>query len=309
LSHRLARIEYAPASVIRKLAFDDEIEVAGPVLSESERLDDEALIENASTKSQDHLLAIAGRRALSEAVTDVLAWRGDRDVAHAVARNEGARFSGAGFLHMVKRAENDSILAENLGLRRDIPRHLFQQLIAKASDDAKKRIACERPEMLDEIQSSVANVAGELQSKFGPGSRNYFVAKRTVSIQHRLGNLHESSIAGYAVAHKVEEVTIGMSLLAGLPVDVIERALFDRSRELLLMLAKALGFSWDTTMALLFFGAREHRITAGELHDLERDYARLNVQTSRSVLEFYQSRKKPGVAYGDGLRESDLQAH
>ncbi|WP_407160593.1 DUF2336 domain-containing protein [Bradyrhizobium sp. STM 3557] len=309
LSDRLARIEYAPASVIRKLAFDDEIEVAGPVLRESDRLDDDALIENASTKSQDHLLAIASRRSLSEAVTDVLASRGNRDVAQAVARNEGARFSGAGFLHMVKRAENDSILAENLGLRRDIPRHLFQQLIAKASDDAKKRIAGERPEMLQEIQRSVANVAGELQSKFGPGSRNYFVAKRTVSIQHRLGNLHESSIAGYAVAHKIEEVTIGMSLLSGLPVDVIERALFDRSRELLLMLAKALGFCWDTTMALLFLGAREHRITAGELRDLERDYARLNAQTSRSVLEFYQSRKKPGVATSDASRESELQTH
>jgi len=32
LSHRLAKLECAPASVIRKLAFDDEIEVAGPVL-------------------------------------------------------------------------------------------------------------------------------------------------------------------------------------------------------------------------------------------------------------------------------------
>jgi len=78
---------------------------------------------------------------------------------------------------------------------------------------------------------------------------------------------------------------------------------------MLLMLAKALGFCWDTTMALLFLGAREHRITAGELRDLERDYARLNVQTSRSVLEFYQSRKKPGAALGEGQRASDLQTH
>jgi DNA phosphorothioation-dependent restriction protein DptG len=44
-------------------------------------------------------------------------------------------------------------------------------------------------------------------------------------------------------------------------------------------------------MALLFLGAKDHRITARELHDLEREYARLNIETSRSVLEFYQSRK------------------
>ncbi|MGJ4997632.1 DUF2336 domain-containing protein [Bradyrhizobium sp. HKCCYLS3077] len=294
LADRLARIEYSPASVIRKLAFDDEIWVAGPVLRESERLDDAALVENATTKSQAHLLAIAERKSLSPEVTDVLARRGDREVATAVARNHGAQFSGSGFLHMVKRAENDSILAEHLGRRLDIPRHLFQQLIAKASDDVGKRLASERPELLGEIESSVANIAGDLQSKFGPGSRNYFVAKRTVTIQHRLGNLQESTIAGYATAHKVDEVTIGLSLLSGLPVDVVDRALFDRNREMLLMLAKALGFSWDTMMALAFLGAREHKMTAGELDDLERDYIRLQTQTSRSVLEFYQTRKNAG---------------
>jgi uncharacterized protein (DUF2336 family) len=313
LAQRLARIENAPANVIRKLAFDDAIEVAGPVLRESVRLDDDTLIETASTKSQQHLLAISERKNLSEAVTDVLASRGNWDVANTVVRNDGARFSGAGFLNMVKRAEGDSILTEDLGLRRDIPRHLFQQLIAKASDEVRERLAHERPEMSEQIQTSVADVTGALQSKFGPGSRSYFVAKRVVSIQHRLGNLNESSIAGYAVAHKVEEVTIGMSLLCSLPSDVIERALFDRNREMLLMLAKALEFGWDTTMALLFLGARDHRITAGELRDLERDYARLNVQTSRSVLEFYQSRKGPAAtktADSSGKqRQADLLTH
>ncbi|MGJ5177232.1 DUF2336 domain-containing protein [Bradyrhizobium oligotrophicum] len=307
LADRLAKIEYSPSSVIRKLAFDDEIWVAGPVLRESERLDDATLVENASTKSQDHLLAIAERKSLSPAVTDVLATRGNRAVATAVARNHGAQFSGAGFLHMVQRAENDSILAEHLGRRLDIPRHLFQQLIAKASDDVGRRLAGERPELVGEIESSVANIAGDLQSKFGPGSRNYFVAKRTVSIQHRMGNLHESSIAGYATAHKIDEVTIGLALLSGLPVDVVERALFDRNREMLLMLAKALGFSWDTMMALAFLGARDNRITAGELQDMERDYARLQAQTSRSVLEFYQSRKNPGK--GGPARAPRAAAH
>ena len=72
---------------------------------------------------------------------------------------------------------------------------------------------------------------------------------------------------------------------------MIERALFDKNREMLLILAKALDFSWATTMALLFLGAKDHRITAKELKDLESEFGRLNVETSRSVLEFYQSRK------------------
>jgi hypothetical protein len=84
---------------------------------------------------------------------------------------------------------------------------------------------------------------------------------------------------------------------------VIERALVDRTREMLLMLAKALDFNWNTTLALLFLGAKDHRITARELSDLEREFGRLNVETSRRVLSFYRSRKNGESGVG---REAQL---
>jgi uncharacterized protein (DUF2336 family) len=295
LSERLARFDRAPVNIIHKLAFDDAIEVAGPVLRESKQLETYALVANACTKSQAHMLSISKREKLEERVTDELVKRGNQEVVKSVAANSGARFSDFGFLHMIKRAEGDSILAEQLGLREDIPRHVFQQLIAKATSDVKKRLERERPDMAQQIQSSLTNLAGQLQSKFGPVSRSHFVAKRVVSTQHRLGNLSESNILSYAVSHRLEEVTIGLSLLCSLPGDVIERALLDRNRETLLILCRALEFSWDTTTALLFLGAKDNRITANELKELESEYGNLNVETSRSVLEFYQSRKHGGV--------------
>ncbi|SDS87927.1 DUF2336 domain-containing protein [Bradyrhizobium canariense] len=306
LAKRLARFDRAPVNIIHKLAFDDSIEVAGPVLQESERLEAYALVANACTKGQTHMLAISKRKSIEERVTDVLVTRGNKEVVNSVANNSGARFSESGFLHMIQRAEGDSILAEKLGLREDIPRHIFQQLIAKASDDVKKRLQQERPAMVDHIQSSVSDVTGALQSKFGPVSRGYFVAKRLVATQHREGNLNENSISGYAQAHRLEEVTIGLSLLCSLPSDVIERALFDKNRETLLILAKSLDFSWATTMALLFLGAKDHRITAKDLKDTETEFGRLNVETSRTVLEFYQSRKNGGDADSDTERKPAL---
>jgi len=306
LARRLARFAKAPVNIIHKLAFDDSIDVAGPVLRESERLEAYALVANACTKGQSHMLAISERKTIEEAVTDVLVTRGNWDVVNSVANNNGARLSDFGFLHMIQRAEGDSILAEQLGLRKDIPRQLFQQLISKASDDVRKRLELERPDMGDQIKTSVTDVTGELQSKFGPVSRSYFVAKRVVATQHRQGNLNENSISGYARSHKFEEVTIGLALLCSLPGDVIERALIDRNREMLLVLAKALDFSWATTMSLLFLGAKDHRITAQDLTDLEAEYGRLNVKTSRSVLEFYQSRKNAGGADSDAKRQPSL---
>jgi uncharacterized protein (DUF2336 family) len=291
LAKRLARFDGAPVNIIHKLAFDDSIDVAGPILRGSERLEPYALVANVCTKGQSHLLAISQRKSLEETVTDVLVTRGNPEVVNSVATNNGARISEFGFLHMIQRAEGDSILAEQLGLRKDIPRHIFQQLIAKASDDVRKRLEDERPNMVEQIQSAVTDVTGALQSKFGPVSRGYFVAKRVVATQHRQGNLNEDSISGYARSHRLEEVTIGLSLLCALPGDVIERAVLDKNREMLLILAKALDFSWATTMALLFLGAKDHRITAKELKSLENEFGRLNIETSRSVLEFYQSRK------------------
>src|SRR5450432_1400472 len=98
LAKRLARADNAPVGIINKLASDDLIEVAGPVLQHSERPDARALIANASSKSQQHLLAIARRKSICEDVTDVLVTRGNQEVLNSVAANNGARFSKQGLL-------------------------------------------------------------------------------------------------------------------------------------------------------------------------------------------------------------------
>ena len=308
LAKRLARVDNAPLNIINKLAFDDSIDVAGPILRQSERLDTQALVANARSKSQQHLLAISKRKSIVEDITDVLVTRGNREVVNSVATNNGARFSDFGILSMIKRSESDSILFEQLGRRKDIPRHLFQQLIAKASDNAKKRLERERPEVATQIQTLVTDVTGALHSKFGPASKSYFAAKRAVAKQNQYGNLSENEIFEYAQSRKFEEATVGLSLLCSLPVDVVERALIDKSREAVLILAKALGFSWETTMSLLFLGAPDHRIVSQDLDGMRREFAGLNIETSRSVLKTYQSRKQAAAADSDERRLPQLHA-
>jgi len=111
LAKRLAHYANAPINTVKKLAFDNSIEVAAPVLQHSKRLDDKTLVTNIRTKSQLHLLAISKRSAIPVVVTDELVTRGNREVVNSVATNNGACFSDFGFLHMIKRSETDSILA------------------------------------------------------------------------------------------------------------------------------------------------------------------------------------------------------
>jgi uncharacterized protein (DUF2336 family) len=75
LANRLAPVANAPLKLIRTLANDDDIAVAGPVLKLAPRLQEADLVDLATTKSQAHLLAISVRQVLGEAVTDVLVRR------------------------------------------------------------------------------------------------------------------------------------------------------------------------------------------------------------------------------------------
>src|ERR1700716_659410 len=308
LAKLLARSDNAPFNVVMILAFDDSIDVAGPVLQHSPRLDADTLLTNIRTKSQPHLLAISKRSCIPVAVTDELGTRGNREVVHSVASNKGASFSDFGFLHMIKRSETDSILAEEIGLRKEIPRHLFQQLIAKASVAVKRKLERERPDLVGEMSVSVADVTGKLHSKFGPASKRYFSAKKLVTAQHHYGNLNENSILEYARSHKLEEVTVGLSVMCSLPVDVVERALIDTNREMTLILAKALDFAWETAMSLLFLSAKDHRIPARDLDSMRDEFVRLNIETSRNVLRFYRSRKDAAALDSEQRRLPQLHA-
>ena len=140
MARRLAHIDNAPPQLIRSLAFDDAIAVAQPVLIHAQQLSDADLVENATTKSQDHLFAIAQRLRLSERVTDVLVERGNRKVIHKVAANTGARFSLAGYDKLTHRARRDRKLTLALARRRDLPRQYFLKLLETASASVRAKL-------------------------------------------------------------------------------------------------------------------------------------------------------------------------
>jgi uncharacterized protein (DUF2336 family) len=212
LSNSLAPIENAPPNVLRSLACDDEIAVAGPVLTLAHRLTEADLVDLARTKSQAHLRAISARRVLGEAVTDVLVRRGDREVARKVAENRGARLSATSFVRLVKRAESDGILAETVGLRPDIPPQLFRELLAKATAVVQQRLLdAARPELQDEIRRVLDRVSREVAVRVGP--RDYRAAQRTVLALNRSGRMNETALAAFANDGKFEETVAGLAAL------------------------------------------------------------------------------------------------
>jgi uncharacterized protein (DUF2336 family) len=292
LSERLAPMPNAPCGVIRRLAHDDEISVAGPVLTQSPRLTESDLVGIAETKSQAHLLAISGRRSIDQAVTDVLVDRGDDGVVRKVVGNPGASFSDSGFGALVQRANKDDVISDRLVQRSDIPPHLFCSLLVQATEAVRKRLlALAPPEVQPDVYRVVARVSEELAAGSRAGiQRDYAGAIRRLLSKYRAGRLGEPEVIQFAQADQFEEAVAALSLLSNVPVDVIEPVLNGDRIEPTLILCKAAGFQWPTARAVVLLRSRGRQRSSENLADAQADFDKLSVLTAQQVTRFWQSR-------------------
>jgi uncharacterized protein (DUF2336 family) len=297
LSRRLAPVPNAPPGAIRMLAFDDEPAVAAPVLTLSERLDDETLIENASTKSQHHLLAISQRHALGEALTNVLITRGDRAVIITVTGNPGARLSHEAFSTLIARARGDDDLAERIGARREIPPHLFLKLLAVASERVRTKLRARHPQASADIDRVVAQVAGRMRRAAVRRPRDYSAAAQALGARHRAGLLSQADVAASADAGHVEESVVALALLAALPVPLVDEAMHSDRSEAILVIARARDLAWPTVKALLRLRAGPKGISTTELQQTLASFERMSPATAEQLLRFHltarSSQSKP----------------
>jgi uncharacterized protein (DUF2336 family) len=290
LSHRLARVGNAPVKVLRRLAKDDDIAVAGPVLKLAPRLAESDLIDVAETKSQAHLHAISGRGALGEAVTDVLVRRGNRDVARRVADNRGARISQQGFHRLVERAGEDGILAEKVGLRPDIPAPLFRDLLSKATAVVHKRlIASATPELRAAIIDILAKVSTEVGARVGP--RDYRAAQRTILSLDKAKRLDEPTLAAFCAAKKYEETVAALAALAKVPIKIVDRLMSGDRPDPVLILCKAANLKWATVKAIILARPDTGGTSSQGLDAAFANYGQLSASTAHRVVRFWQVRQ------------------
>jgi len=304
LSTRLAPVDRAPPLTIRALAFDDAIEVAAPVLSQSTRLDDETLIETARNKSQAHLMAISTRKILSGAVTDVLVLRGNDEVVHSTVNNPGAEFTERGFTRLVTRAEGDDNLATCLGLRPNIPRHLYLKLLAKASATVRARLEAANPPLADEVSNAVREATRMARTAPSAMTEETAIAHALVKSLFDDGRLDEDQVAAFAEAGKFDEANAAIAALASVSVSIAENMMVETRAEGVMILAKISGMSWSTVRALI--NMRDD-LAGKERSDLEAckaTYERLRPSTAQQVLRFHRMQQTATPAPAPSTRTS-----
>ncbi len=297
LAVRLAPIPNAPSGVIHMLAFDDDIEVARPVLAQSERLDERDLLVSAGTKSQQspvrHRAAQVAergghrrpgrtrrprRRAFGGEEFRRAVFR--RRLPHAGqaldrrrrARHRGgdaARYSAAAFPHAAGKGVERS--ARATVRRKSAGRHRRRRAWSPRWSAASAPKCCNT-------------------------SPDFAAAQAAVERQNRIRRIGESEIYQYARDRKFEETAIALSIMCDTPIDVVERALLDPGAEIVLILAKVAGLSATTTKAVLLLRAADRGMSAKDLDHALASFNRLHADTAKRVLSFFRTRvKKPDL--------------
>ena len=264
--------------------------IAGPVLRQSARMDEQTLIKAATTKGQEHLLAISGRGILTEAVTDVLVDRGNQAVVSHTAKNGGARFSETGFSGLVKKAADNGDLALSLWSRPDIPRQVLVKLFVEASEAVRSQLTPADPGQAEAIRTAVAQASDQLQTRARARSGDFAEAKTYVDQLNAAGRLNEAQLHGFAKEGSFDKVTLAMALMCNLPLDVIERAFVQKQPDQVLILAKAIDLSWVTTVTLLFLQASASGSPRPHLDQCLASFSRLQPKTAQTTLQFYRDK-------------------
>ncbi|MDI1264522.1 MAG: DUF2336 domain-containing protein [bacterium] len=290
MSTQLASIKQAPPAVVRRLAQNDEISIAQPVLTESARLTPEDLVALAETKGEQHLLAISGRWWLNEVVTDALLKRHYPKVSRRIVSNPGARVSAQGYAIVIKQAADDPDLAVETGIRVDLPPDLRQQLLRSATEAVRSRLLSRAPpHLFEEIRTAIATATAGANREMSR-TRDFAAARRFIASLKKHGQLDESALLGFAKQKKYEETVATLAELSRSSIEVIRPLMQSLRDDGVLIPCRVAGLKWETVAAVLDSRFASGSMGRHELAKAKEQYGKLEMENARRLLKFWQVR-------------------
>lgn len=247
----LSDLNPAPQRALRYLACHPEISVAAPVLLRSQSLSDPDLVAFASKLGRQHLLAIAARTALDEALTDALLKRGDVDVCRVLAKNAAARFSENGYAAIVATAGPNKDVAESLAFRPDLPAAMLRELLSKLSDEVRLQfLKSAPPKLRQSFREALDGVATHVCEKASEPIIHSEAYARIVALNVS-GKLNDSTVNRFAMRREATNVIASLCVLSGAPIEAIEPLMEEKSCDGLIIAGRASRLDWQTVLSII----------------------------------------------------------
>jgi uncharacterized protein (DUF2336 family) len=176
--------------------------------------------------------------------------------------------------------------------RPEIPRQHLLRLFSEGSEVVKGQLETADRRRGELVRGLIAQAANQLQTATRVRSDEYSAADFRVQKLYESGNLSEDCLTAFACAGQFMEVAISLSVLCNLPIGLVERALAQDRSDQILVLARAIGLSWDTTKSILLLQAGGNGTSTQELEQHLATFTRLKIETAKKALQFYRLRER-----------------
>ena len=294
---RLAPLGEIPDSLAR-LLLRDEPEIAGVLIEQCAALSDSDLMACAADAGMAHRLLLAGRRNLSEVVTDALLAHNEPAVIEAVLRNTTARLSQPGVEAVVSLSRAQPQLCEHL-LRRPEMRPSGAYVMFWWAGPEERRTILQRFAVSREVMQEVVEDVFAMAAAEGwqdPVSRKalQFIERRQrnrAAIDKSPYDSLEHAVSAAAQGGLTRELVSEISYLSGIKPLTGAKIMGDAGGEPLAILCKATGLSKSNLEALWRSMRRPETTTDGNWHPVwERvmiTYDMFAVDRAQTVLRYW----------------------
>ena len=289
ISHMLAKAPLPLGRTARELAMDD-IAVARPMLEHSTALTDNDLVDVASSRSQEHLMAVTRRTNIAERVSHALVEHGEDRVVASLLGNRGARIARPTYERVAERAQDSAILQAPLVRRQGVPLDLLNDLYMAVAPELRQEILkqyehvspAELDAALERSRTRVAKAYGGLPADLEAARNELRKLERAGQIQPPL--LVRLMREG-AQSRTLFLLTLGHLTAADYPL--VRRLVETRDVDALALLCRAAGFdrALFVTLSLLVVSEESGR---ANLDEFGRLYERVPVVAAQRAVRFWK---------------------
>ncbi len=289
VSEQLAPISSTSHKLAVSLA-SDEIEVAQPMLTQSEALQTEDILKIAKSMGQGHLLAISKRKHLEANVTDVLLERGEQPVKRSVAANSGAEISNWGSRLLVKLAESDEHIRNSMMERSDITETDLEKLITQMpgkQQDAVRALRKQNEDLVHELFQKASRVVAETKLERKATRINVKVMLKEI----RAGDLElGQAVTQLALSNNLFDICFLLAEMSGLEQKYVTNVMVRYDATGVAMLAKSLGITDREYASLCKAKAAHNKQPGTTVENWLADYQTLSDRDARRLLSFMKIR-------------------
>ena len=265
LSERLSSAPNPPHELIVALA-NDEIEVAEPILRASTMLRDAELVGVIRHRTQQHQLAIAMRRSLSEYVSDALVETGNIDVVKVLLENSDAHISEATMEYLAEESRRVDTYQEPLlrreDLRPELAARMYLWVSAALRSHILKNFDVDPSQIDDHLEDAAGAVARDSQrQQSGPQKAESEKAKPAEVLARRLTEQRKITPDFLVQVLRQGEVPLFEALfgeLSGLKAPRLQNVLYDSGGEGLAIACRAMAMPKPTFATIFLLSRRGH---------------------------------------------------